>query len=257
MKILVCFKTVPDLDSLHADDWRGGESLLPETRFVRSIINPLDESALELALRACEAASGHSLHALTIGDEKADTFLKTLLALGFDEARRVAAPRVPLFNPEAMARIIAEQATGRELIIMGGQSADGANAATPLLTAEILGWPAVTELSGITITDDLIEVESQTDDGILCQLIRPPAVLAVGNAPFAFLRVPTLKDRMGRGKRAIEIIKQAEIAEIFPISLTVEEHRRAALEIRGDSAAEKAAAIWREHIEPRLEKRRP
>ncbi|UQZ90091.1 hypothetical protein C4J81_13115 [Deltaproteobacteria bacterium Smac51] len=260
MNVLVCFKAVPDLDSLHEQDWRSGDGSRPETRFVKTIINPLDESALELALKLRDNNGDIGLTAMTIGDEKADAILKTLLALRFDEVKRLSVSSAPLFNPEAVAAVVAEQAGGNyDLIIMGGQSADGANGATPLLVAEKLGWPCLTEVSALELNGGLITVESQCDDGCLRLEAKPPLVLAIGNAPSTYLRVPTLKDRMSLGKRPVEILALNDVSEsgskLTPLTLTVDDHSRSA-EIIDGGAAEKAAVIWRDHVQPWLGKRR-
>ena len=76
MKALICFKAVPELEALTGSDWRPDHRFRPETRFARTVINPLDESALELSLKLRDQAAkgGHEVHltALTIGDGRAD-----------------------------------------------------------------------------------------------------------------------------------------------------------------------------------------
>jgi electron transfer flavoprotein alpha/beta subunit len=78
--------------------------------------------------------------------------------------------------------------------------------------AELLGWPLITEVLGVTynkLTDNSnrnngkvakkiadLEIESLSDDGLINQKIFLPLLLAVGNAPVPYLRVPTLKDRL-------------------------------------------------------------
>ena len=46
MDVLVCFKVVPDLDQLPPGGWEIDSALRVETIFVKTMLNPYDESAL-------------------------------------------------------------------------------------------------------------------------------------------------------------------------------------------------------------------
>jgi electron transfer flavoprotein beta subunit len=104
MNILVCFKVVPDLDQLSGSDWVVDSCSRVETRFVKKMINPYDESALELALKMADQARGSaittSLNALTIADSGANLTLKSLRALGYQEAVRIESDAETDFAPE-------------------------------------------------------------------------------------------------------------------------------------------------------------
>ena len=78
------------------------------------------------------------------------------------------------------------------------------------------------------------------------QVVTVPVVLAVGNAPCAYLRVPTLKDKMKFGKRPIEHIsldrklaesqsRNVELMELAPI-----DDSRDTIRIEGETPQEKA-----------------
>ena len=59
MRILVAFKVTPDYEALRDADWaRVAASDAAGTRYVRRVLNVFDESALELALRLRDAATG-------------------------------------------------------------------------------------------------------------------------------------------------------------------------------------------------------
>ena len=51
MKILGCFKVVPDLDLVADEDWRTGGGLAVDTSYVKPVWNCFDEGALEMMLR--------------------------------------------------------------------------------------------------------------------------------------------------------------------------------------------------------------
>ena len=93
MKILGCFKIVPDLDLIVEEDWNIENHLHIDTGYAKLIWNCFDEGALEMMLRLSDLSEGlnvvYKLSALTIGRQKTESFLKTLYALGFSEGARI------------------------------------------------------------------------------------------------------------------------------------------------------------------------
>ncbi len=262
MKILACFKAVPELEDMSESDWPPNDRFQIETRFVKTVINPLDESALELALKLRDQGeqSGQDIHltALTIGDGKADAILKTLCALKFQRAARLESQADSPFNSEEAAARLLDFVRGAghfDLIIMGGRSADGDNARTPLLLAEALGWTCLTQVVSCGLREGLLEAACLTDDGERLDLARLPLVLAVGNAPASRLRVPTLKDRLAHGRKEIEAIRST-YEEARPsyelVSLKYEPRERDALIIEGPDPAAKARRLYEDYLKGRL-----
>ena len=86
MKILGCFKVVPDLDLVAEEDWELEGQLHVDTSYVKPIWNCFDESALEMMLKLSDLSGSFNivfeLSALTIGKEKDESFLKTLMLWG-------------------------------------------------------------------------------------------------------------------------------------------------------------------------------
>ena len=52
MKILGCFKVVPDYDLVAEEDWKPDEQLHIDTGYVKLLWNCYDEGALEMMLKA-------------------------------------------------------------------------------------------------------------------------------------------------------------------------------------------------------------
>ena len=79
----------------------------------------------------------------------------------------------------------------------------------------------------------------------------------MGNAPCAYLRVPTLKDKMSRGKRPIEYVtefpEETEDSGVELIDLHIVEHSREAKVIEGGTPEEKAAEFYENYLKGRLE----
>jgi electron transfer flavoprotein alpha/beta subunit len=262
MNLLVCCKIVPDLDRLSLGDWVIQGQGQIDTDYVRNMINPFDESALEMALRLSD---GPGLTALTIGGRMADPFLKTLLALRFERAVRIETPADRRFCPDWIAALIAAfvARSPQDVLILGRQSGEGDNAKTPLLVAELLKRPCITEVLRIEAAAEYLRVTSQVDAGLLVQVVRPPLVLSVGNAAGTALRVPTLKQRMLSGKQRIEVIDadsfgleavRASAGQDYVLDgMTLVSHRRAGRIVAGADARATARTLYAECLKQRLE----
>lgn len=219
MKILGCFKVVPDLELLSETDWSCPDDTCLDTDFVRTVWNCYDESGLELMLRAAECAPV-SLTGLTMGRAKCNSYLKTLYALGFEENVRIDTDADLRFVPEWVAGCLAaytRQHPDIQVLVTGAQSADGCNALTPLIVAEQLHWPCITQVTGFDVVHEhTLRVQNLTDEGTAVRTLSAPVVLAVGNAPQTFLRIPTLKAVMTLGKQPITLLTPEELGVAFP-----------------------------------------
>lgn len=92
-KILVCFKIVPDLDDVMTDDWNACIEGNIDLSYAKKIYNCFDESALEMALRLGDTATGQGqdvdVTALTIGSGNIDNFLKNLYAVNVNKVIKI------------------------------------------------------------------------------------------------------------------------------------------------------------------------
>jgi len=263
MNVLVCCKIVPDLDRLSESDWLVQDHGQVDTGFVRTMVNPYDESALELTLRLADAAPAR-MTTLTLGGGQAEPFLKTLRALGFDPTVRIEAQGDWRFCPDGLAALIAAYVQAghpQDLVVMGRQSADGDNGKTPLLLAEALGWPCITECIGFEAAGPgRLKVTSRVDAGRQIQVVRLPLVLAVGNAAGSTLRVPTLKSRMQAGRQRTEVLEPA-LGPAIPgfrqdyvlERLTAIRRRRAGRMVTGADGCALAQALYQDGLKQRLE----
>ncbi len=231
LRVLACFKVTPDFEALREPDWAGATARGGvETRYVRRVLNCFDESVLELVLRLSERAARFGdavdLDALSIGGRETEPFLKTLVALGYERATRVsldagdareadvADPGLD-FAPGVVASIIAacaRRAARSDLVVLGWRSGPGDSGTVPFRVAEALGWPCLTQVTAIDpLSTGRLRVSCTTDDGPLRLTLRGPCVLAVGNAVVSRLRVPTLKERLARRERPVEVLTAAEL----------------------------------------------
>ena len=263
MRILGCFKVVSDYDLVADEDWIPDEQLHIDTGYVKLLWNCYDEGALEMMLKLSDLSEGfgvvYELNALTVGKKKHENFLKILYALGFEHAARAESEEDKVFVPEEIAGMIAsyvQKEQNQDVIVMGTGSSDGNNRKTPYLTAEKLGWPCITQVVGMEPVDEAhLKVISETTDGKRIWTVKTPCVLAVGNAPCVYLRVPTLKDKMSRGKRPIEYVtefpEEKEDSGVELVDLHVVKHNRDAKVIEGETPEEKAATFYENYLKGR------
>lgn len=270
MKLLACFKVVPDMEAINSTDWEVTDSLSVDLSYVRLVWNCFDESSLEMLLKLSDLSEGFpalvNLWALTVGQKTSDTYLKTLYALGYERAIRLEKGERDLrFCPNWMAEVVSafvKKEGTVDAVVMGSVSSDGNNGTTPYLTAEKLGWPCISQVIGLEPVDEThLKVISQKDHGTMTQVVTLPCVFAVGNAPSSYLRVPTLKDRMKRGKKPIEYLseKQLELPakeaeEGFALTaLEPVRQERDGILIDGENAREKAEILYQNYLRERLE----
>lgn len=243
-----------------------------DTRFAPRVLNCFDESALELALRLRDAAAGGSgvveLGALSIGGREVERYLETLYALGYERAARVD-PGVDLdFSPGVVASIIAayvRDVVASDVVMLGCRAGPGDSGIVPFLVAETLGWPCVAGLVDLEpLPDGRLRAACLADDGHLRLTVRPPCVLAVGNAVVSRLRVPTLSDRLACRERRIRVLSPEDVG-IDPADEMEREGRtltgletidrsRPSVVVEGATAREKARTLFESHLRERLER---
>lgn len=267
MKILGCFKVVPDLDLVAEEDWKADDQLHVDTGYVKLLWNCFDEGALEMMLKLSDLSEGfdvvYQLNALTIGKKKYESFLKTLYALNFTHAARIEMEDEINFCPEMIASGIAgyvEKIEKQDVVVLGTQSSDGSNMKTPYLLAEKLGWPCVAQVTGLEpIDENHLRVTSETAEGERVWTVTTPCVIAVGNAPCAYLRIPTLKDKMRLGKKPIEQLTLEELgvsgdkSNVRLVDLKEVDRKRNTVVIEGETPEEKARKLYEDYLKGRLE----
>lgn len=266
MKILVCFKVVPDLDTMRQEDWTA-EGLSVDVSFLPREWNSFDESALETALRLADASGLHQLSAVSIGGSLLNPFFKTLAALKFDEVFRIQLDDDFRFSPGRIAALLAAfiRREQFDVILCGRQSGVGDNAQTPLILTEMLDLPCITQVAEVhPVPDNFLRVISRVEGGLLEQRILPPCLLSIGDTQRTFLRIPTLKDRMQYGKRPVTAIDSRELEAGFPAGLSSHrshprlvklepvDNRRAGVVINTGSPQEKARLLYERYLKERL-----
>ena len=177
MHIAVCLKYVPDPSTVEVDPLTGA---IDEGRMLY-MINPADESALELALRLRPPHG--AVTALSVGPAEADALLRDALAAGADRAARVWDAALGPIKPAITSILLAAalRVVGLpDLVLCGGHSADRGSGTVPALLAEHLDWPALTDVTQFEINAGQALVQRRLARGARAESeVRLPAVLGL------------------------------------------------------------------------------
>jgi len=209
MKIVVCVKQVPDTET-RVRIGPDGRSIV-ETD-VNWIVSPYDEFAIEEALRIRDAKGGEVV-LVTAGPERAQSALRTGLAMGADSAVHVKDAALDATDTAGTARILAgavRTLAPFDLVLCGQQGVGGDNSQIPGLLAELLDLPQVTVAVKIDVGDGRALVEREIEGGRETWETNLPAMISAQkglNEP----RYASLKGIMSAKKKPIRVVDAAAL----------------------------------------------
>lgn len=220
MKLLVCIKQVPDMESHFkvndSGDWFSDADLAYR-------MNEYDEYAVEQAVQLREQlGEGAELTVISIGPDRVIEAIKKALAMGCDRGAHVQDPDVHKKDPWQVASIIAAYAQDKkfDLIFTGMQSQDRGSAQVGVTIAEILGYASVTTLVNFEYADGVVKAKRELEGGIKAAVrMRLPALVTCQlglNVP----RYPTLPNIMKAKRKEIEVISVGNILKEEPLSVS-------------------------------------
>ncbi len=224
MKLLVCIKQVPDLESRFKP---AADGLWFEETDLAWRMNEYDEYAVEQAVRLKEQlGDAPEVTVLSIGPDRVVEAIKKALAMGCDRGVHVQDPAASLKDPWQIAQIIAAYARDKDfdLVFTGMQSQDRGSAQVGVTVAEELGLPCTTTLVGFAYDNGTITAKRELEGGIkgVVKLATPALVTCqMGlNVP----RYPTLPNIMKAKKKEIQAIAVAELLKEEALATTVSFH---------------------------------
>lgn len=252
MKILVCVKQVPDMESTFRPDSAGVWFSENDLAFR---LNEYDEYAVEQAVQLKEQLGDEpDITVLSIGPDRVVEVLKKALAMGCDRAVHVQDPVAHSKDPWQISSIIAAfaQSRGFDIIFVGMQSKDRGSAQVGVTVADLLGYACATTLVGFQYADGSITAKRELEGGIRSVVrLKTPAVVTCQsglNDP----RYPTLPNIMKAKKKETIAIPAAELLSEEPLSATARFYppakRGAGVVLEGDvgDAADKLIGILKE-----------
>ena len=206
MKIVVLVKQVPDTA---ADPRLDPATLTVDRAAVDSLINQMDEFAVEEALQLIEKHGGE-LTVVSMGPENSTDAYKKALQMGADKAVFLSDPA--LAGSDALATSYAlAQVLGTleyDLVLLGSEASDARTSVIPAMLAERLGLPQLTFANKVEVDGDKITVNRLTETGHDVVEAALPALVSVVeniNEP----RYPSFKGIMAAKKKPVEALDLA------------------------------------------------
>lgn len=251
MKILVCIKQVPDMESKFKVAENG---IWYDTTELAWKMNEYDEYAVEQAVRVCEQEKESDLTVLSIGSDKVKETMKKALAMGANRGAHIVDNEAHSREPYQIAAIIAEYAQdkGFDIIFTGMQSQDRGSAQIGILVAEMLGIPGVSTIVEFAYNDGKIEAKRELEGGIKARVsTMTPAVVTCQlglNTP----RYPTLPNIMKAKKKELIAISIEDLlkteARLETRNVYVPEKKSGGLILEGEEVelADRLIAILKE-----------
>ncbi|HEX9315239.1 MAG TPA: electron transfer flavoprotein subunit beta/FixA family protein [Actinomycetota bacterium] len=231
LNIAVCVKRVPDTA---ADKNLDPDDFTLERDPDESILNPVDEVAVEEALRLKEAHGGE-VTVVTIGPEAALTkAARRALSMGCDKAVHLSDAVLHGSDAEAIAYALAcvlrhlssgalRAASGLssgalrgasggsyDLILCGSESTDARTSLVPPALAEHLNLPGLCQAKKVEVVGDRVRVQREADEGYAVVEGPLPAVVGVNwgaNEP----RYPSFKGIQSAKSKPVESLTAADV----------------------------------------------
>ncbi|MEJ2057281.1 MAG: electron transfer flavoprotein subunit beta/FixA family protein [Desulfofustis sp.] len=215
MKILVCIKQVPDMESKFKVDAAG---TWYDNADLAWRMNEYDEYAVEQAVQLKEQLGDGDITVLSIGPDKVKETMKKALAMGCDRGVHVSDDSVATKEPLQIASVIAKYAADKDfdIIFTGMQSQDRGSGQVGVLIAESLGLPSVTTVVDFAYADGSVTAKRELEGGTKAVVkVATPALFTCQlglNTP----RYPTLPNIMKAKKKELLSVPVADLLEAEP-----------------------------------------
>lgn len=219
MKILVCIKQVPDMESKFKIDgtWYATGDLAWR-------MNEYDEYGVEQAVQLKEQLGDADLTVLCIGPDRVKETMKKALAMGCDRGVHIADDNIADRDPYAVASIIADFAADKnfDAIFCGMQSQDRASAQVGILAAELLGIPGISTIIDFTFSDGTYKVKRELEGGIKAVVSTTSPALFTCQLGLNTPRYPTLPNIMKAKKKELLSVPVTDLLKVSPVQQTEE-----------------------------------
>jgi electron transfer flavoprotein beta subunit len=208
MKIVVTIKQVPatGADKRYTDDLR------LDRASVEAIINPLDEYAIEQALRLADAGSVETVSYLSMGPAPAAEALRRALAMGGDDAVLVTDDALAGADEWATARVLAAalDKLAPDVALMGMASDDARGSLVPGAVAAMRDVPLLSYGSELALTDGEARIRRLTATGF-DWIGAPLPVVATVTDQVGEPRYASLKGIMAAKRKPLETWSLADL----------------------------------------------
>lgn len=252
MKILVCIKQVPDMESKFKVN--GAGNWYEETDLAFRI-NEYDEYAIEQAVQLKEQLGGEpDVTILSMGPERSKEALKKGLAMGCDRAVHILDENY--FNRDSfeVASLIAGFAKegAFDLILTGMQSQDRGSGQVGILLAEMLDIPSISTIVSFSYNDGKVSVKRELEGGLKAEVEATLPLLLTCQLGLNTPRYPTLPNIMKAKKKEMTCLAASDLDQSSSYNTTLSffspEKSGSCLILEGDSSsnADQLIAILKE-----------
>lgn len=255
MKVIVPVKRVPDTAGEKKID---DATKTVDRESVEAVLNPVDEFAIEEALKIKEGGTDAEIKVLMVGPESAQPIVRKALSYGLDAAVQVTDDAVVGTDALGTARIIAKALEGEEfdLVIFGNQSTDARTCLVPAAVGELLNMPALTYARFLEIDGDKITVHREHEEGWDVVESTLPAIVSVVEA-INEPRYPSFKGIMAAKSKPLDVKSLGDLgvdggavgsdnasATMYEFAPRPPKEAGTIVEDEGDGAAASALANW-------------
>jgi electron transfer flavoprotein beta subunit len=209
MKIVVLIKQVPDTAEERTLDLATGRL---DREAADSVVDEINERALESALKIKDAAKSTEVVVMTMGPADATKALRKALSMGADSAVHIVDDTLTGADIARTAAVLAAalQTTGFDVVLAGNESTDGRGGVVPAMVAEHLGLPLLGSLVSTDITDGRVSGVRQGDGATLAVHAPLPAIISVTER-FAEARFPNFKGILTAKRKPVTTLTAAEL----------------------------------------------
>jgi electron transfer flavoprotein beta subunit len=246
MKILVCYKWVPDEADIIVD--QSTKTLNMDK--VKYKVSDYDRNAIELGVSLSESNS-FNVESLTVGTGvKAST--KEVLARGIERAYFVETEE---FDSSVSAKIIAsavKKIGGVDVIICGEGSGDQYSQQVGPRVAALLDYQLVTYVSAFAASGAEFTAERKLDEGIEVVKVQGPTVVTILseiNTP----RIPSMKQILAAKKKPTEELTITDLGldeseltaglTVKHVGPSIQDRKQIRMNANGESVKEAAANL--------------
>ena len=201
MKIVVCIKQVPATGA----DKRYTDDLTLDRTGVEAIINPLDEYAIEQALRLADDGAADAITYLSMGPEQASEALRRALAMGGDDAVLVTDAALAGADEWATAKVLAAalDKLAPDVALMGMASDDARGSLVPGAVAAMRDLPLLSYGSELKLAAGTASIRRLSATGF-DWLSAPLPVVATVTDQVGEPRYASLKGIMAAKRKPLE-----------------------------------------------------
>ncbi|MCK4508313.1 MAG: electron transfer flavoprotein subunit beta/FixA family protein [Desulfuromonadales bacterium] len=213
MKILVCIKQVPDMESKFKI---AGDATWYDSGDLAWRMNEYDEYAVEQAVQLKSQVGDADLTVLCIGPQRVQETMKKALAMGCDRGVHIADDEPFKKDPFEIASIIAEFATDKkfDMIFTGMQSQDRGSAQVGILVAELLNIPSISTVVDFAFADGKVSAKRELEGGIKALVSCATPALVTCQLGMNTPRYPTLPNIMKAKRKELLSFPAADLLKV-------------------------------------------